>query len=393
MPEPLEQLIESLLYEGYALYPYTPGSTKNATPTPFGILYPPAYAGSLQSTFDHLELRCVLEAQPRAAVSCEVRFLLVGAARRKAEAHSLELERTSAAELASLSPAGARSHARVAEIDGRDGRVVVALGLRARELEAGVYELALRVENRTQCSPELGRSVALGRSLLSTHPILRVTGGRFRSPLECPWASVNTFPVLASAEDDALIGATIMLPDHPQLAPESRGGLFDSTEIEEALLLHVMALSDAEREEIAREDPVVSAMVARAARATPAEVVALHGRVTISEPGGSTARSPVSDTPPEEPVALVDPTLGEERSEVDGVIFRRGARVRIRPGPDADLHARMLDGRTATIERIMLDYDGKTHLGVTIDGDPGQELMRESGRLLFFFAPEVEVLG
>ena len=33
----------SLLYEGYALYPYTPG-VKNATPTPFGIVYPPAYA-------------------------------------------------------------------------------------------------------------------------------------------------------------------------------------------------------------------------------------------------------------------------------------------------------------------------------------------------------------
>ena len=72
--------------------------------------------------------------------------------------------------------------------------------------------------------------------------------------------------------------------------------------------------------------------------------------------------------------------------------FRRGGKVRICPGPDADLHARMLDGRTATIERIMIDFDGKAHLGVTIDGDPGQELMRETGRLLFFFAPEVEVL-
>ena len=40
----LERLVDSLLYEGYALYPYTPGATKNATPTPFGIVYPPAYA-------------------------------------------------------------------------------------------------------------------------------------------------------------------------------------------------------------------------------------------------------------------------------------------------------------------------------------------------------------
>ena len=36
----IEELVDSLLHEGYALYPYTPGSHKNATPTPFGIVYP-----------------------------------------------------------------------------------------------------------------------------------------------------------------------------------------------------------------------------------------------------------------------------------------------------------------------------------------------------------------
>jgi hypothetical protein len=57
----VDELVESLLYEGYALYPYTPGATKNATPTPFGIVYPPAYAAALDTTHDHLELRCVVE--------------------------------------------------------------------------------------------------------------------------------------------------------------------------------------------------------------------------------------------------------------------------------------------------------------------------------------------
>ncbi len=52
----------------------------------------------------------------------------------------------------------------------------------------------------------------------------------------------------------------------------------------------------------------------------------------------------------------------------------------------------MLDGRTATLERIFTDYDGRTHLGVTIDDDPGQELMRDTGRFLFFFDEEVEVI-
>ena len=50
-------------------------------------------------------------------------------------------------------------------------------------------------------------------------------------------------------------------------------------------------------------------------------------------------------------------------------------------------------GRTATIERIYLDYDGRAYLGVTIDNDPAEDLMRESGRYLFFFADEVEAVS
>ena len=42
MPDAAGRLVEALLWEGYALYPYTPTATKNATPTPFGIVYPPA---------------------------------------------------------------------------------------------------------------------------------------------------------------------------------------------------------------------------------------------------------------------------------------------------------------------------------------------------------------
>ena len=47
----------TLLYEGYALYPYTPGATKNATPTPFGIVYPPVYAAGGPHTFDRARMQ------------------------------------------------------------------------------------------------------------------------------------------------------------------------------------------------------------------------------------------------------------------------------------------------------------------------------------------------
>jgi hypothetical protein len=220
--------------------------------------------------------------------------------------------------------------------------------------------------------------------MISTQLIVRISAGRFRSPLDGVPTSVNTYPVLATDADDAILGTTYVLPDHPQIAPESRGGLFDSTEIEEALLLHVQVLSDDERAEIEGADPAVREMIARAAAATPEDIIALHGRVEV--------RDPVTDKPPTEPANLPDPAAGQPYAIVDGVRFARGVKVVIRPGADADIQARMLDGRIATIERILTDYDGKTHLGVTIDDDPGQDLMRETGRLLYFFAPEVEVI-
>ncbi len=84
----MSDLVESLLYEGYALYPYTPGATKNATPTPFGIVYPPAYARTLDSTHDHLELQCLAEGP--GDVTAEVRFLLPSGERHVAEAQRIE---------------------------------------------------------------------------------------------------------------------------------------------------------------------------------------------------------------------------------------------------------------------------------------------------------------
>jgi hypothetical protein len=376
----LKALIDSLLWEGYALYPYTPGATKNATPTPFGIVYPPAYAATLTSTFDHLLLRCELEAPADALLDAELYFLASGAERHQAGARTLSL---AGAMLGALAVSAAEKEASVEPEQGPP--LVVGLTLSAVELGPGRYEASLRVENRTVASSGLDRAGALARSLLSTHPLLRVTGGRFISPLERSYDSENTFPVLATPNDDAVLGAAIVLPDHPQIAPESRGGLFDSTEIEEALLLHVQVLSDEERAEIERQDPTVREMIARAAAATPEEIIALHGRTEL--------RDPQTNEPPTEPAWLPDPRAGEETVDVGGKTFRRGGKVMIRPPEDADIQARMLDGRIATIEKIFTDYDGKTHLGVTIDDDPGQELMRETGRYLYFFAPEVEVVS
>jgi hypothetical protein len=347
----VSELVDSLLWEGYALYPYTPAATKNSTPTPFGIVYPASYADE-RSTFSYMQVHVALtEPGP---VSAEVRFLQSAGPRHEGEARGFEVP------------------------EGEAWFDFAPLRIRT-ELSTDSGRATLRIENHTEVPGGIGRAEALQHSLISTHPILRVDGGRFVSPLESGLCSVNTYPVLASDADDVIVGAAIILPDHPKLAPESLGGLFDSTEIEEALLLHVQVLSDEERSAIEGGDPAVREMIQRAQAATPDDILALHGRVTLS--------------PPEPSAAVRDPTRGEERVESEGKVFTRGMKVRLRPPPDADLQARMLDGRTATVERIYVEYDGKVHLGVTVDDMPGQDLMRETGRFLFFFAPEVEVLA
>ncbi len=138
--------------------------------------------------------------------------------------------------------------------------------------------VTLRIENRTAVPEGAARPEALVASLLSTHAVLRVAGGRFVSPLEAEGcANANTWPFLATDADDVVVGAAMVLPDHPELAPRAAASMFDGTEIEEALLLHVLALSDGEREQIAAEDPAVREMVARAAAAAPEELMRLHG--------------------------------------------------------------------------------------------------------------------
>jgi hypothetical protein len=282
-----EELLRTLLWEGYALYPYTRGATKNSTPTPFGIVYPVSYAAVNAGARGSLTLRGLALAGPWAPLGAEVRFLQSSGDRHEATERRVAFNATPLAQLAAQPCSQAFCE---------DG-LHASFRLAAEDLGAGRYAVDLLVENTTDFGADgAGRAEALGASLLSTLPYLQLESGRFASPLEPAEGghdvlSENTFPVLATASDDTLLGATIMLPEHPQIAPESRGDLFDGTEIEEALLLHVLALSDDERASIERDDPAVRAMIERAAAATPAEILALHGRMTLIDPQGQEAAS------------------------------------------------------------------------------------------------------
>lgn len=74
---------------------------------------------------------------------------------------------------------------------------------------------------------------------------------------------------------------------------------------------------------------------------------------------------------------------------------RAGDRVRLRPRGRADILDLALTGKTATIDAIEEDYDGRIYLAVTVDDDPGKDLgvLRQPGHRFFFQPEEVEPLA
>jgi hydrogenase maturation protease len=92
--------------------------------------------------------------------------------------------------------------------------------------------------------------------------------------------------------------------------------------------------------------------------------------------------------------------LLEEKTPVDhlemsGVELRTGSRVRLRPRKGGDVMDIALAGQVATIECIEQDYEGKCHVCVVLDDDPGRDmgLLRQPGHRFFFDAEEVEPLS
>ncbi len=84
-----------------------------------------------------------------------------------------------------------------------------------------------------------------------------------------------------------------------------------------------------------------------------------------------------------------------DRFEVSGIEVRAGSRVRLRPREGGDVMDIALGGQVATIEGIEQDYEGKFHVCVVLDNDPGRDLglLRQPGHRFFFDAEEVEPLS
>lgn len=95
--------------------------------------------------------------------------------------------------------------------------------------------------------------------------------------------------------------------------------------------------------------------------------------------------------------------LLEEKTSLDHVRIsgpsgeievKQGDRVRLKPRAGGDIFDLVLSGKVAVIEAIEQDYEGKAHLAVVVDDDPGRDLgmLRQPGHRFFFAPEEVEPL-
>ena len=91
---------------------------------------------------------------------------------------------------------------------------------------------------------------------------------------------------------------------------------------------------------------------------------------------------------------LLEERLPLERVHVLGVDLKAGDRVRLRPCRGGDILDIALAGKTATIEAIEQDYEGRIYFAVIVDDDPGRDLgmLRQPGHRFFFTSTEVEPL-
>jgi hypothetical protein len=343
--ELVEKVANAVLYEGYMLYPYTASSLKNQQRFNFGVLVPEGTGASEMRT------ECLVVAGQECELEVRVRFLWYAAA-DEPEERAIDLSGWHAVTTLQLENSG-----------------VAVVDTATEPLGGGLRRVTVRIRNVTQWQSE---DTTRG-SMLSTHTILCLRGGEFVSLMDPPenyrkaaldCHNEGTWPVLVGAEPErhTMLSSPIILYDYPQIAPESPGDLFDGLEIDEILTLRVLTLSDEEKNEIRGGGARVREILERTENMPPEQLRKLHGAVRG--------------------MRRLTPTV------------HQGDRVRLCPNPGADIMDIALAGKLATVESVEQDYDGRLHVAVVLEDDPGRELglMRQPGHRFFFTPEEMEVV-
>src|SRR4029079_14339077 len=76
---------------------------------------------------------------------------------------------------------------------------------------------------------------------------------------------------------DLILVSPIILYDHPEIAEQSEGALYDSTGIDEILTLRIMTMTDEEKAVARATDPLAARIIDRCDSMSPEALLNLHG--------------------------------------------------------------------------------------------------------------------
>ncbi|MFI5507045.1 hypothetical protein ACIA48_06215 [Mycobacterium sp. NPDC051804] len=439
-------IADAVLYEGYLLYPYRATSSKNQSRWQFGVVGPPGACDAGIGESDSLTAQFLVDGDSE--LTLVVRFLQLQHRRAERDIGDGTFEPVDKVtsglqswvtwdeaverEL-SFGPFGLTDlvQPRTLSIEVGEGSETEAVdgGRLIRTRSAIRADLTVAVEHEAADLHRVSTAVrnvgeaaadkdeAIATSLIGTHIIAEVVGGEFISLLDPPDSARATvshlvqhrcFPVLAGrpGEHDLLLISPIILYDHPEIAEQSEGALYDSTEIDEILTLRVMTMTDEEKAQARATDPLAAAIIDRCDSMSPEAMQQLHG--ILRNPHASGYDDPRLDALdgqmrsagliPEIPdgVDWWDPVADTAvRPDVDAVLVNgvrvsAGSRVRLRPSRRADAQDIFFAGKSARVISVHEDVDGQQYVGVIVEDDPDVEMPDSYGRYLYFAPDEVE---
>ena len=437
---------DAVLYEGYLLYPYRASSDKNRSRWQFGVLGPEGASEAGVGEAAGMRMQTVVTT-PAAGADAVVHLRFLRSQLRQVldpAGHPVERAVVDGEELLTweeaveyehvvhldLNTLGSREVEHRVRVEGDEDTASAAIIRRRWPLEAvltarlttsGPYAV-LDVEVRNTVELELpDRTEATHHSLIGAHLLIEADGFEFVSMTDPPEEVAELvatcrpdlcWPLLSGAAPrrDLLLGSPIILYDYPEIAPESAGALFDSTEIDEILTLRVMTMTEAEKTEARATDPRARAIIDRCDEMTPEGLEQLHGILRNPHAGepdvypepqwpGATEVSnlaPTSfetgDVPWWSPEADERVNPGLDSVVIDGVSVARDSFVRVHPKRRADAQDLFFNDQVARVMAVLSDVDGGTHVALVLADDPAADLHDLAGRYWYFAPHELEPL-
>lgn len=436
MTDPIEKIAAAVLYEGYVLWPYRRSAQKNQKRWTFGGVYPRAFSETAGTNDPWIMQTQCLVTGKEPSVEVKVRFLQVverkvGEKNARGDLEFVDELRVGGERYLAWEEAAEREvvipnlklmdatkpcRFRISVPEGDEeeplsdetGEVVGALVRSWHALEGAVeivaepvgrdlFKLTVEITNTGPWDGQ-DRESTLQQTFASTHTILRVEDGEFVSLMDPPeelkplveeCENVKTWPVLAGEEGEksTILSSPIILYDYPKIAPESPGDLFDGGEIDQLLTLSILSLTDEEKEEMRATDPRAREILDRSESLTAEDMMGLHGSVRDLQTlrGGERID-------PFEVEGLGRPAPASVT--VNGVEVGGGSRVRLWPKGGRDIFDIALSGKVAVVEKVEQDFEDRVLLAVSIEDDPGREMvdMPVLGHRFFFSPEEVEPL-